>query len=135
MPTRQWTFALVCLVLVGRLSYAEPPALKKPAGRIAGALVIAGAGVDEGFGFLPGFIVDQHFLRRDRVNRLLGALDRYPGYAGLGIDEQTAVVVRGRTLTVVGNSYALVCLAASSRRPAGVRVLKAGDRGADLIAA
>ena len=268
MPTRQWTFALVCLVLVGRLSYAEPPALKKPAGRIAGALVIAGggslpdavrdrfvelaggkdarlvviptasasadgpdaaqsleawkkkgvasavllhtrsrvraedpafvkplaeatgvwlgggdqsrltaayrgtaverelhkllgrggviggtsagaavmsplmitggtdrAGVDEGFGFLPGFIVDQHFLRRDRVNRLLGALARYPGYAGLGIDEQTAVVVRGRTLTVVGNSYALVCLAASSRRPAGVRVLKAGDRGADLIAA
>jgi cyanophycinase len=36
-------------------------------------------------------------------------------------------------VSVVGNSYALACLAASARKPVGVQVLKAGDR-ADLIA-
>src|SRR5207248_1361905 len=78
-------------------------------------------------------IVDQHFLKRNRVNRLLDVLARYPGYAGLGVDEQTAVVVRGRDLSVVGNSYALLCLAAGAAgKPASVQVLKAGDR-ADLI--
>ena len=75
------------------------------------AAAVAYPSLDEGFALLPGVIVDQHFLKRNRVNRLLGVLARYPGYAGLGIDEQTAVVIRGRRLSVVGNSYALLCLA------------------------
>lgn len=86
-----------------------------------------------GFGFLPGVVVDQHFLKRNRVDRLLGVLARHPGYAGIGIDEQTAVVVRGRSLTVLGNSFALLCLSASGPKPASVQVLKAGER-ADLVA-
>lgn len=86
-----------------------------------------------GFGFLPGVVIDQHFLKRNRVNRLLGALGKLPGHVGLGIDEETAVVVESRSLTVLGKSYALVCLPASSRRPLGIQVLKAGER-ADLIA-
>src|SRR5262249_53182564 len=75
------------------------------------------ANVEEGFGFLPGVIVDQHFLQRNRVNRLFGVVAQHPDQVGLGIDEQTAVVVKGRSLTVVGSSYALVCLAASAGRP------------------
>src|SRR5207302_11043322 len=62
------------------------------------------AKLGEGFGFLPGIIVDQHFLKRNRVNRLIDVLSKHPGWAGLGIDEQTAVIVQGRTLTVVGES-------------------------------
>jgi cyanophycinase len=72
-------------------------------------------------------------LKRNRVNRLAAALGKHPGYFGLGIDEQTAVVVKGRRLSVVGNSYAVVCQAPASRRPASVQVLKPGDQ-ADLIA-
>jgi cyanophycinase len=99
------------------------------------SLMIAGgnpeAEVGRGLDLLPGFVVDQHFLRRNRVNRLLGVLARHPGYVGLGIDEQTAVIVQGGRLTVIGQSYALLCSAGSAVRPVSIRVLKEGD-GADI---
>jgi cyanophycinase len=100
-------------------------------------LMIAGekprARVALGLGLLDNVVIDQHFLKRNRVNRLLEVLAAHPGWAGLGIDEGTAVVVHTRTIDVIGKSYALACLSASSSRPASVRVLRAGNR-ADLIA-
>jgi cyanophycinase len=111
-------------------------------GTSAGAAVMSGpmiaggyipAKLEQGFGFLPGGIVDQHFLKRDRMNRLLDVLSKNPGWFGMGIDEGTAVIVEGRTLTVVGQSYAVACLAAGKDRPASCRVLKPQDK-ADLIA-
>lgn len=50
--------------------------------------------VVRGLGFLPGTIVDQHFLRRERQNRLLSVVLERPSMIGVGIDESTAVVVR-----------------------------------------
>jgi cyanophycinase-like exopeptidase len=49
-------------------------------------------------------IFDQHFLQRQRHNRLLSAVLDHPQMIGVGIDEATAVIVRGRTLEVVGQS-------------------------------
>ena len=46
-----------------------------------------------GFGFLSGAIVDQHFIRRERHNRLLSAVLERPRLIGVGIDESTAVEV------------------------------------------
>jgi cyanophycinase len=89
--------------------------------------------VGKGFGLLPGAVVDQHLLQRNRVNRLLGVLGRHPGLFGLGIDEGTAVVVKGRTMTVIGESYALAMLPPSPRRPLSVQVLHNGET-ADLVA-
>jgi cyanophycinase len=111
-------------------------------GTSAGAAVMSGpmiaggyvpAKLGEGFGFLPGGVVDQHFLKRNRMDRLLGVLDKNPGWFGLGIDEGTAVIVQGRTMTVMGQSYAVACLAAGKDRPASCQALKAKDR-IDLIA-
>lgn len=62
----------------------------------------------QGLGLLPGCIVDQHFLRRTRHNRLLSLAMEHPDHLGLGIDEETAVVVRGGTLRVVGERKVLV---------------------------
>jgi cyanophycinase len=110
-------------------------------GTSAGAAVMSGpmiAGgtvppqMAEGFGFLPGGIVDQHFLKRNRADRLIDAVTKNPGWFGLGIDERTAVVVEGRTMTVVGQSYAVVFQAAGKDRPTGCQVLRPGDK-ADLI--
>jgi len=84
-----------------------------------------------GFGWLPGFVVDQHFLQKNRVDRLLGVLDRNSGFVGLGIDESTAVVFHDRRLQVLGDSYAVVCLAEGKAKSASVQVLKSGDM-ADL---
>ncbi|HEU4631205.1 MAG TPA: cyanophycinase [Gemmatimonadaceae bacterium] len=49
--------------------------------------------VAPGFGFLPGAIVDQHFLRRERHNRLLSVVLERPTMLGVGIDEGTALRV------------------------------------------
>jgi cyanophycinase len=90
------------------------------------------AQVDFGFGFLPGVVVDQHLMKRHRVPRLLGVLTTHPGYFGLGIDEQTAVVIHGSNLDVVGNATVRLCFAPAGTQAAEVKVLQAGDH-ADLV--
>lgn len=79
-----------------------------------------------GFGFVTGVVVDQHFVARNRVGRLRGVLDKNADLGGLGIDEATAVVVRGSTITVLGDSTVTV-LPAKSLANAAERVLKSGD--------
>lgn len=55
-----------------------------------------GSEYSEGIGLLPLYIIDQHFLVRDRESRLLQALTKYgdPRFQGLGIDENMSVIVR-----------------------------------------
>lgn len=67
---------------------------------------ITEARVGTGFGFLPGFVIDQHFKQRNRFSRLVGVLHKHPQLFGLGIDERTAVIVHGHSLTVMGESNA-----------------------------
>ena len=56
-----------------------------------------------GLGLLPGVVVDQHFAQRNRYARLLSVVARSPRLLGVGVDEDTAAVVRaGRELEVVG---------------------------------
>lgn len=86
-----------------------------------------------GLGFLPGTVVDQHFRKRSRQDRLMRALQLRPGTVGFGIDEGTALIVRGRTLEVLGESDVCMCLPASPHRPARVESLGVGQR-ADLVA-
>jgi cyanophycinase len=70
-----------------------------------------------GFGFLPGFIVDQHFVARKRQARLEGAVARHPDHVGVGIDEGTALVVEKRSMKVMGESSVTVLLAKGTGRP------------------
>jgi cyanophycinase len=52
-----------------------------------------------GLGLRPGMIVDQHFLKRQRQNRLISALIKHPGYIGLGVDEDAVLeITNGRTV-------------------------------------
>lgn len=62
--------------------------------------------VSSGFGLLPGAIIDQHFSRRSRDNRLVSAVLDNPHLLGVGIDEETALLVRpdGRW-EVLGNGH------------------------------
>lgn len=55
-----------------------------------------------GMGFLPGIVIDQHFAQRGRLGRLLAALVLQPAVLGLGIDEDTAIVVNGDEFEVIG---------------------------------
>ena len=63
----------------------------------------------EGFAMLPGAIVDQHFVRRRRINRLLSLVLENPDRIGVGIDESTAIEVDPTgTWKVLGESVAVV---------------------------
>jgi cyanophycinase len=55
-----------------------------------------------GLGFMSDVIIDQHFSQRGRVARLISALAEHPGYLGIGIDEDTAVVVQRQRFEVIG---------------------------------
>ena len=62
-----------------------------------------------GFGFFKGAIVDQHFAERGRMGRLVGAVAQNPRIVGIGIDENTAILVKGhRTFTVLGDGAVYV---------------------------
>jgi cyanophycinase len=62
----------------------------------------------KGLGLWPDGIVDQHFLKRQRNNRLLSAVLDNPGLVGVGIDEATAVILRGSKLEAVGRSAVVI---------------------------
>jgi cyanophycinase len=49
-----------------------------------------------GLGLLQRVIVDQHFAERGRLPRLLGAVAQNPANLGVGIDENSAIVVHGQ---------------------------------------
>lgn len=50
-----------------------------------------------GLDFLEDIIVDQHFAQRGRISRLLGAIALNPRFLGIGIDENTAIVLEKPT--------------------------------------
>ena len=61
-----------------------------------------------GFGFLKNVGIDQHLLRRNRQFDLIEVIEKRPELLGIGIDENTAIVVRGDAFEVIGQSYAVV---------------------------
>jgi cyanophycinase len=62
----------------------------------------------KGLALWPAGIFDQHFLQRQRHNRLLSAVLDHPQMIGVGIDEATAVIVREGTLEVIGQSAVVI---------------------------
>ncbi len=61
-----------------------------------------------GMGFLPGIVIDQHFAQRGRLGRLLAALVLQPAVLGLGIDEDTGIIVNGDEFEVIGSGAVTV---------------------------
>ncbi len=83
--------------------------------------------VGKGFGFMPGVVVDQHFLRRNRFERLRSVLDKNTGLIGLGVDEQTAMVYSIATdrLQILGDSYVVACVPRNNKMD--IEFLQVGD--------
>ncbi len=100
-------------------------------------------GMAPGLGLIQDVVIDSHFAARGRLGRLLGAVAQNPRNLGIGIDEDTAIVVRQQQCTVIGSSAVYVVDGAqltysnvSEQRPEGVvsahdvklHVLVTGDR-------
>lgn len=108
-------------------------------GSSAGAAVMSKVMIEQGLDtatlgvgldLLPNAVIDQHFLKRSRLNRLLRVLETRPELIGFGIDEGTALVVqvsKGR-LAVLGDSYVMVCLPKTDKGEPRYEAMKRGDQ-------
>lgn len=69
-----------------------------------------------GFGFIKTAIIDQHFVKRKRHNRLISLVAEYPQLLGIGIDESTAIIINpDRSFEVNGEGNVVVYDASRAR--------------------
>jgi cyanophycinase len=129
---RQSTLAAIYL---GTPVERELSALLQRGGVIAGTsagaaiqsrVMLVRNNVQQGFDLVSHAIIDQHFLVRNRQLRLQQALARHPQHFGLGIDEDTAVLLRGDSLTVLGESTVTLCIPAHGSQPERREELRGG---------
>jgi aminobenzoyl-glutamate utilization protein B len=66
--------------------------------------IMMARGYEQGFGYLRRAAIDQHLLARHRQGDLVQVIASKPELLGLGLDEPTAIVVRGDRFEVIGHS-------------------------------
>ena len=65
--------------------------------------------VKEGLGFVTEVILDQHFVARQRQNRLISVVLEHPELPGIGVDERTSIWIRpDRTFEVMGEGWVMI---------------------------
>jgi cyanophycinase len=77
-----------------------------PRGSPLGNIEMMAEGYERGLGFLPGAAVDQHFTQRKRHADMTRLMRRYRQILGIGLDEGTAIVVRGSIAEIIGRGTA-----------------------------
>ena len=71
-------------------------------GAPAGPHIMMCEGYERALGLLPGTAIDQHFSARNRFGDMTAFMKAYPQFLGIGLDEATAIVVRGSTAEILG---------------------------------
>lgn len=85
----------------------------------------------EGFGFVRSAIIDQHFVRRKRQNRLVTLVLEHPELVGVGIDEATCIIVKpNNTFEVLGEATVQIF---DARKAKNIRTDKSGNLAADDV--
>lgn len=79
-----------------------------------------------GLGLIENAILDQHFVRRSRWNRLFGLVLKHGDLSGIGIDEGTALFVVDGVATVIGASH-VVRVRAEGKKKTSVELFRAGE--------
>lgn len=80
--------------------------------------VLRGGNVElkPGLGFVTEAILDQHFVARQRQNRLISVVLEHPELLGVGVDERTALWIRpDRTFEVLGDGWVMIFDARGSK--------------------
>lgn len=62
----------------------------------------------EGFGFIKNVAIDQHITEFSREIHLAEVLKKHPELLGVGIDQDTAIIVRGNVFGVIGSGSVFV---------------------------
>jgi cyanophycinase len=94
------------------------------AGTSAGAMVmanemIAGGSASESFikgavkmykglGLVPSLIIDTHFVKRGRFGRISEAVAQYPELIGIGLAEDTGMIIKNNKCRVIGSGMVII---------------------------
>jgi cyanophycinase len=66
-------------------------------------------GMGKGLAVVPELIIDSHFIKRKRFARLAGAVSRFPKLIGIGLDEDTGLVIKnGNSCEIIGSGMVIM---------------------------
>jgi cyanophycinase len=78
-------------------------------GSIADALMKGAVKIGEGLGFIENVIIDSHFVKRGRFGRLIEAVSTYPKTIGIGLGEDTGVLItHGNMIETIGSNLVII---------------------------
>lgn len=65
--------------------------------------------MQQGLGFIPKLIIDSHFIQRGRFGRLAEAVAKFPDLLGVGLAEDTGLVIKKcNTFEVIGSGMVIL---------------------------
>ena len=105
------------LVIAGTSAGAMCMSLEMITGGSSTEAFIKGAvGMSTGMNFIPELIIDSHFIKRGRFGRLAEAVAKFPKLLGIGLAEDTGLVIKeGEDVEVIGSGMVIVFNARKAR--------------------
>ncbi|PTX63872.1 cyanophycinase [Kordia periserrulae] len=100
----------VGFVIAGTSAGAMAMATEMIAGGSASESFIKGAvRMYKGLGLIPELMIDTHFIRRGRFGRQSEAVAKFPNLIGIGLAEDTGMIIKnGNDCTVIGSGMVIV---------------------------
>ena len=78
-------------------------------GNVKESFTKGAVGMGLGMGFIPNLIIDSHFIRRGRFGRLAEAVAKHPKLIGIGLAEDTGLIIRaGNAFEVIGSGMVVI---------------------------
>lgn len=78
-------------------------------GESAEALIKGSVNVTAGIGLVQNMIIDSHFIKRGRFSRLMELITSSPGHIGIGLGEDTGIIIRnGYLIEAIGNGLVVI---------------------------
>jgi cyanophycinase len=87
-------------------------------GEIKGYLTKGGVKLAPGLAFAPPLIIDTHFVNRGRFGRLVEVVASHPGCLGIGLGEDTGMVItEGNRIEIIGSGAVMLVDGSRSATP------------------
>lgn len=77
-------------------------------GNITESLFRGAVKLKKGMGFIPELIIDSHFIKRGRFGRLTEAVAAFPHLVGVGLSEDTGIIIKNNSFTVIGSGMVII---------------------------